>query len=90
MINNWRRSHMYIRKEDFTYFEGLYKSLDGAKRKRFLEVLLKEGSKRTGEDIISKIKIVGEEIFDVQGIEPGEFITRTMIKKAYKAAKEGT
>jgi len=80
---------MYIKKEDFSYFEGLCKSLDEAKRKRFLEVLLKEGSKRSGEDIISKIKIVGEEIFDVQGIEPGEFITRTMIKKAYKTAKEG-
>jgi hypothetical protein len=45
------------------------------------------GSKRAGQDI-SKIKIVGDEIFDVQGIEPGEFITRTMIKKAYKEAKE--
>jgi hypothetical protein len=43
---------------------------------------------RIGDDI-SKIKIVGDEIFDVQGIEPGEFITRTMTNKAYKAAKEG-
>ena len=80
---------MYIKKKDFSYFEGLYKSLDETKRKRFLELLLKEGSKRSGEETISKIKVVGDEIFDVQGIEPGEFITRTMIKKAYKTAKEG-
>jgi hypothetical protein len=78
---------MYIKKEDFNYFEGLYKGLDEAKRKKFLEALLKAGSKRVGTDI-TKIQVVGDEIFDERGIEPGEFITRTMIKKAYKAAKE--
>lgn len=79
---------MYIKKEDFSYFETLYKSLDEVKRKRFLEILLKAGSKRAGEDI-GKIKIIGDEIFNVQGIEPVEMITRTMVKKAYKEAKEG-
>jgi hypothetical protein len=78
---------MYIKKEDFNYFEGLYKSLDEAKRKKFLDALLKAGVKRSGGDI-SKIQVVGDEIFDERGIEPGEFIARTMIKKAYKAAKE--
>lgn len=78
---------MYIKKEDFGYFEGLYKSLDEAKRKRFLELLLKEGSKRVGEDI-SKIQVVDDSIYDERGIEAGEFITRTMIKKAYKESKE--
>ena len=77
---------MYIRKEDFDYFEGLYKSLDEAKRKRFLDVLMKAGSKRAGEGT-GKIQIVGDEIFDVRGAEPTEFITRTMIKKAYRDAK---
>ena len=79
---------MYIKKEDFGYFEGLYKSLDEAKRKRFLELLLKEGSKRVGEDI-SKIQVIDDSIYDERDIEPGEMITRTMVKKAYKAAKEG-
>jgi len=79
---------MYIKKEDFNYFEGLYKSLDEAKRKKFLDILVKAGSKRIGEEI-SKINVVGDEIFDVQGIDPGEFVTRTTIKKAYKEAKEG-
>jgi hypothetical protein len=86
-LNKRKEGGLYIKKEDFNYFESLYKSLDEAKRKRFLDILVKVGSKRAGEDI-SKIKIVGDEIFDVQGIEPGEFITRTMIKKAYKEAKE--
>ncbi len=79
---------MYIKKEDFKYFEGLYKTLEKTKQKRFLNILLKTAGKRAGEDI-SKIKIIGDEIFDVQGIEPGEMITRTMIKKAYREAKGG-
>jgi hypothetical protein len=89
MLKDLRRfvENMYIKKEDFNYFEGLYKSFDEAKRKRFLEALLKAGSKRIGTDI-AKIQVVGDEIFDERGIEAWEFITRTMIKKAYKAAKE--
>ena len=79
---------MYIKKEDFSYLEGLYKTLQEDKRKKFLDVLLKAVEKKVGEDI-SKIKIIGDEIFDVQGIEPEEIITRTLIKKAYKEAKEG-
>ncbi len=78
---------MYIKKIDFNYFEELYKSLEETKRKRFLDILLKEIGKRAGENI-KKIQVVGDEIFDERGIEPHEFITRTMIKKAYKAAKE--
>lgn len=79
---------MYIRKEDFGCFEGLYNGLDEAGKKRFLDMIAKAGSMRSGEEI-SKIRVVGDEILDVRGIEPGEFITRTMIRKAYKAAKEG-
>jgi hypothetical protein len=77
---------MYIKKEDFGYFEGLHKSLDEARRKKFLDILLKAGSKRIGEDI-SKIQVVDDSIYDERGIEPGEMITRTMIKKAYKEAR---
>jgi len=79
---------MYIKKEDFNYFEGLYKSLDDEKKKKFLSGIQKAGSKRIGEDI-SRIQVVGDEIYDERGIEPNEMITRTMIKKAYKEAKEG-
>ena len=79
---------MYIKKEDFGYLESLYKTFDDKKKKIFMAALLKATSVRSGEDVIKKIEVVGDEIFDVRGIDPKEFITRTMIKKAYKAAKE--
>lgn len=78
---------MYINKEDYMYFEGLSKGLDEGKRKRFLEILLKAAGKKAGTDI-SKIEVVGDEIYDVRGIGEGQMLTRTIIKKAYKAAKE--
>ena len=79
---------MYIKREHFSYFESLYNGLDDDKRKRFMDILKKSGSKRMGVDV-EKIHIVDDSIFDEKGFEPGEFITRTMIKKAYKEAKEG-
>lgn len=78
---------MYIKNDDFSYFENLFKSLDEGKRKSFLNILLKSGSKKTGADV-GKIRVVDDSIFDERGVEPHEFITRTMIKKAYKEAKE--
>jgi len=80
---------MYIKKEDFSYFEGLYKTLDEEKKNKFLDILKKAGSKKIGQDV-GKINVVDDRIFDERGIEPGEFITRTMIKKAYKEAKEAS
>lgn len=78
---------MYIKKEDFAYFEGLYNGLSELRRKKFLETLVKESSKKAGINI-SKIQIVGDEIFNEKSIEPDKIITRTAIKKAYKIAKE--
>ncbi len=75
------------RKQAFNYLESPYKNLDEAKRKRFLVILFRADGKGTEEDI-SKIKIVGDEIFYVQGIEPREVMIKTMIKKACKKAKE--
>lgn len=79
---------MYIKQEDFGYFEGLYKTLDEQKKKKFLEEILKSGSKRSGEEA-KKINVVDDSIYDIRGIEPHEMITRTIIRKAFKAAKEG-
>lgn len=79
---------MYIKKEDFSYFDGLHKSLDEDRKRKFLDILVKQAGKRSGEDV-GKIQVVGDEIFDSRGIEPLEFVTRTMIKKACKEAKEG-
>lgn len=78
---------MYIKTEDFNYFESLYKSLDEEKKKKFLAMLMKTVSKKIGSTDIGKIQVVGDEVFDSRGIEQGEFITRTSIKKAYKSAK---
>jgi|GEM_PF-755658 hypothetical protein len=77
---------MYIKKEDFSYFENLYKVLDEATKKRFLDILRRSVSKKAGTEI-SRIQVVGDEIYDVRGIEEGEMITRTLIKKAYREAK---
>ena len=80
---------MYIKKEDFSYLEGLCKTLDEQKQKEFIAVITKAAGARSGEEVIKRIQVVGDEIFDERGVDPKEFITRTMIKKAYKAAKEG-
>lgn len=80
---------MFIKEEDFRYLEGLYKGLNEEDRKRMLKVLLRAGSKRSGEEDIKKIEVVDEQIFSLRAIDPEEFITRTMIKKAYKEAKGG-
>ena len=78
---------MFIREKDFRYLEGLYKGLYEERNKKLLQILLKAGCKRSGEEDIKKIEVVNEEIFSIRAIEPGEFITRTMIKKAYREAK---
>lgn len=79
---------MYIKNEDFNYLKNLLDTLDEAGKKRFMGALLKTGSERVGEEV-KKIKVVDEGIFDKQGVERNEFITRTMIKKAYRQVKEG-
>ena len=57
-------------------------------KKYFWTSLVKAGTDRTAEEV-GKINIVDDSVFDERGIEPKEFITRTMIKKAYKEAKGG-
>ena len=79
---------MFIKKEDFGYLENLGKGLDEVAKRRFMEILRKAAANRAGEEV-KKIQVVGDDIFDILAIEPGQFVTRTMIKKAYKAAKEG-
>lgn len=79
---------MFIKKEDFKYLETLCQGLDGEKRKIFLKLLAQAASVRAGEDLLGKIKVVGDEIIGERGTEPSEWITRTMIKKAYKEVKQ--
>ena len=49
---------------------------------------MKAGTDRTGQEV-GKINVVDGSVFDERGIESKKFITRTMIKKAYKEAKGG-
>lgn len=79
---------MYIKNEDFDYLKNLLNGLNEEVKKKFMSTLLKTGSERVGEEM-KRIKVVGEDISDRQVIDQKEFITRTMIKKAYKQAKEG-
>jgi hypothetical protein len=75
---------MYIKQEDFNYMEGLYRTLEGENRKRFLDLIIKHQTGKAGE-FADKVKVVSDDIFDKQAIDPKEFITRTAIKKAYKS-----
>lgn len=77
---------MYIKQEDFNYMEGLYRTLEGQNRRKFLDLIIKQQNEKAGE-FADKVKVVGEDIFDKQAIDPGEFITRTAIKKAYKTVR---
>ena len=79
---------MYIKKDDFNYLKTLYDGLDADTRKRFLKLISQTASDRHGEELLSKIKVVGEEIIGEKATESSDWITRTMIKKAYKEAKE--
>ena len=80
---------MFIRENDFRYLEGLYKGLDEERQKKLLQILLKSGSRRSGEEDIKKIQVVDDEMLGLQAIEPGEFITKTMIRKAYRKTRKG-
>ena len=79
---------MFIKKEDFKYLETLCLGLDVETKKRFLKLLAQAASVRAGEDLLGKVKVVGDEIIGERGTEPSEWVTRTMIKKAYKEAKQ--
>ena len=78
----------YIKKEDYLYFETLLNTLDETRKQKFINLVTKGGCERTGIDI-KKIKVVDDSIYNVQAIQPDEMITRTLIKKAFKQAKEG-
>jgi hypothetical protein len=85
---DYEETKLYIKKEDFNYLEGLYKTLDEGKRKAILDHIKKEAARKAGEDVITKILIVDADM-DREALDSASFITRTMIKKAYKAAKGG-
>lgn len=79
---------MFITPEDYRYLEGLHESLDAGRRERFMTSLLgKAAATEGGKQLHERIRIVGEEIYNERAVDSKEWITRTMIKKAYKEAK---
>ncbi len=80
---------MFIKKEDFKYMESLIKGLDEAAQERFLKLLTKRATAHSGEDLLKAIQVVGDEILDERAVEASEWVTRTIIKKVYKEAKQG-
>jgi hypothetical protein len=76
---------MYIKLEDFAYFEDLSKTLKEEQRKNFIALL----KKITKEKEVDKIVIVTDEYLNTHGINPSDFITKTQIKKLYKEVKSG-
>lgn len=77
-----------MKKEDHNYFTGLFNTLGEKGQQKLLSNLQKAGEERPGADV-SKIRVIDDNIYDVQATDPSELITRTMIKNAYKAAREG-
>ena len=49
---------MYIKEQDFKYFENLSKELDEKNRERFKELLVEACSEKTGKRDIGKIKVI--------------------------------
>ena len=79
---------MFITREEYRYLEGLHDSLEPAQHETFMTLLLGKGRAGTqGGGLAERIRIVGEEIYDERGVDAKDWITRTMIKKAYKDAK---
>lgn len=73
---------MYIRKDDFAYFEKIYGSLNGGKKEEFMNALLGYGDK-------TELKVVDDDVLDQRGIEVYELIDRRVLKEALKEAKNG-
>lgn len=77
---------MKIHQKDYEYLERLAAGLDPAAKKRLRANLAAEAAGRSGVKDFGKVAIVEEE---VEAADPREWITRTAIQKAYKAAKAG-
>lgn len=78
---------MFIRKKDLSYFYSLLNCLDKTTKRRFVEILQKECCRRSGETEISEIEAIEDDALEEQEIDTTQLLTRTLIKKALRAAK---
>jgi hypothetical protein len=78
---------MYISKEDNELLERLFNGLDSSWAHDFMELLLLECSKKTGDDEWQINVREAKEIAE-QTIAPNHMITKEMIEAAYRAVTE--
>lgn len=75
---------MYMVKEDYEYHDRLYKGLDDSKAHDFMELLLMECSRKTGNDEWVITVRSAEEIAAL-GVPQDHIITQEMVDTAYRA-----
>lgn len=78
---------MYISNENYDYLDRQFNSLDNERAHDFMELLLMECSKRTGNDEWM-IYVWDESKIIEQAITPEHIISREMIDEAYRAVTE--
>ena len=80
LSDSGKEGNIYIRKDDFAFFERIYGSLNGGRKEEFMNALVRNGD---------KLKIVDNDVLDQGGIEVYELIDRRILKEALKEAKNG-
>ena len=78
---------MYISNENQEHLERLFNSLDNEGPHDFMELLLMECSKKTGNDEYI-IYVQDEKELSAQAINLNHIITREMLDNAYRSVKE--
>lgn len=78
---------MYIKRNDYSYFETLYNDLGKRSQRKFMKKL-QETLEEKAKENIEVIRVVDDEGLDPDEFPEEKFITRTMIKKAYRAVKK--
>ncbi|MFA5073081.1 MAG: hypothetical protein WC539_04205 [Nitrospirota bacterium] len=77
-----------IKGTDYSYFEELVRRLDGLRQVKLLKAVRKMAGEKA-VDKNQKIQIIPDDVYLGQlAVPENKFISRTMIKKAYKAVKE--
>ncbi len=79
---------MYILEEDYEHLDRLFNSLDNSRAHDFMDLLLRECSKKTGNNEWEIIVRNANEIAD-RGVPEDHIITREMVYAVYRAVTGG-
>jgi len=77
---------LYIKEEDFKYLEVINKTLPEPKRGVITEKIIKMMSKKFNIQF-KVITILADDYLNTHGIDNGQIITKTLIKKLYREIK---